>query len=649
MAHIELIADMTGRHPPHDVYDLRVEQRSACILVGWEGYDGRRYTFCILPGGGVQPVGRPPAAPVAGLETGVATVSHELNDDQSGRFRVVGSLPDGNRFVFEDPTASLLFPTACTAPDGTPWIAWVRCRDVENPDGVIDQINEIECVHLVGGQWVRETVADLRYGLLPKESVWGYPGCRRRPCLVPDDRGGVWVLWERKEPHHGPTTRAVGALCGRRFADGAWNDPVRLVPGGYVMYSPAPCGFRSGALVIAAQKAPADSGGQVVVLRIHADGAPPQNQDAGFGRWRTVHLPRRFDFRPQDRRVTHNEKTYSLLFGDPHTHTAFSHDAEGDLLELLAYARDKARLDFVAFTDNDCIYGGRLTDRDWRTTMETEQEWSENGRFIAVPGYEWTLPAWGPVRPQHRSILFASYDQPILRWPDVEGDPMDALTAWIATTDGIMNTQHQRFQLTRNEREANMEVCSGWGVYIEQSTCFHEHLDRGFRVGFIGASDGHRRTPGLGGGLTGLWIEEFTLSGIIAALRARRCYATAGAGIGLKFWIGNAFMGEVLQADDPVAARVAVEAPRPIRKVEIIGDGRVLAVLEGLGNSCEEEINDVPPCSWYYAKVTLQGDFPDYPSNIAPAEGPWAWSSPVFRTPPHQGSEICARESRTPD
>ncbi len=231
-------------------------------------------------------------------------------------------------------------------------------------------------------------------------------------------------------------------------------------------------------------------------------------------------------------------------------------------------------------------------------------------------------------------MLFERYDEPMLRWADAgigqADDAFDALLAWVRATSGILNTQHRQFALSKSQRETNMEVVCGWGDYINKSDCFHEHLNEGFRAGFVGTSDGHRRTPGLGGGLTGLWVREFTLSGIIDAFRHGRCYATAGARIGLRLSLNDAFMGEVAPEADGYRARVAVDAPREVETLEIIGDGEVIAALRDLPASFDETIEGLPRCGWYYAKVTMPGGFPEYPSNIAPAEGPWAWSSPVF-------------------
>ncbi len=538
---------------------------------------------------------------------------------------------------FAEEGASLLFPTVCLDDAGQPWVAMVKTQDVENADGVIDQHNYVVVACRDENGWRSEQVADLAYGLLPRAGVWGYPGQRRRPYMVPDDRGGVWVLWERKEPHDGSTTVVPGVLVGRRFADGSWREPVRIIEEAYLGYAPDEAGVREGRLVVAAQRGvpfTEPGRGETVLMSVEIDGGKVQGADDGFDGWENVDLARREYFAPAEREMALGGEEYQLIFGDPHTHTALSEDAEGDLVEMLAYARDKAQIDFVTMTDNDYIYGGRLSDAGYKQAMAEGQAWSEDGRFIAVPGYEWTQAKWGPCSPQHRSILFESYDQPMLRWADAgigQGhDAFDALVSWVQSTNGIMNTQHARFLLSGSDREANMEVVCGWGDDINYSECFHEHLDRGHEVGFVGTSDGHRRTPGLGGGLTGLWVREFTLAGIIDAFRSRRCYATAGARMGLRFWVNEAFMGEQLAEADGYGARVVVDAPREVESVEIFGDGEVVATLTDLPAQFEVQVDDLPACRWYYAKITMPGEFPKYPSNIAPAAGPWAWSSPVF-------------------
>ena len=643
MGSVEVVADLGRRHLAGDVYDLWLDARETSLVVGWDRYDGGQLTYNVLADGRALPVGRPrssvrqgEAYTVASCEGGQLCVRHLLDArNGSSRFHIECTLPDGEKVEFRDDVGSLLFPAVCADDHGNPWVAWVRCSDVVNDDGVIDQHNQIACAHLRDGEWIQETVADLRYGLLPLDrgaGVWGYPGRRRRPYVVPDDSGGVWVIWERKEPPDGGTTRAHGSLCGRRCYAGTWQDPIKLIDDVYMDFYPALRGVVEGKIAVAAQKGNPFDGepgrGEVVVLSADVTEAEPLAPAVGFEQWQPIDLVNRVTFTPT-RELAHKGETFQLLFGDPHTHTGLSGDAEGDFTEMLAYARDRAKLDFVAFTDNDW-YQDHLSDRDWQRTMTEDQAWSVDGRFIAVPGYEWTQPRWGPTRPQHRSILFESYDQPLLRHRDIEGDPVEALVAWIQTTNGIMNTQHAQFIVTESEREANLEVCCGWGDYINYSECFHEHLGKGIKAGFVGTSDGHRRTPGLGGGLTGVWVREFTLAGIMEAFRQRRCFATAGARVGLRFWVDDTFMGQTTAAGNSHTARIAVEAPREVERLDIIGDGEVVASRSDLPSSFDEEVSGLPECSWYYARVTMPGEYPKYPTNIAPSEGPWAWSSPVF-------------------
>ena len=643
MGRLTILRDLAGRHTAYDVYDLWAQSRDGSVLFGWQTAAGGNHTFHLDRNGHLHPVAVPWSCDDAAARWSAADrdgmelrAEHALGIGGDPSSFGVCVTHAGKCADFSEEGVSLLFPTVCFDDAGIPHVALIRTEDVENADGVIDQHNSIVAARLEDSQWRLEEVADLAYGLMPKNGVWGYPGRRRQPFLVPDDRGGVWLLWERKEPHDGSTTICAGALLGRRFVNGAWQDPVRLIEG-YMDFAPDEAGVIDGRLIVAAQRAvpvTATGRGEVMLLATEVDGAPALAEETGWEGWRSVNLVSRRYFEPQTREAEIGGESCHLLFGDPHTHSGLSEDAEGDLVEMLAYARDRAKIDFFAITDNDYIYGGRRSDESWRENMRRAQEWSENGRFIAVPAYEWTQAKWGPVTPQHRSILFESYDQPMLRWWDAgigqADDPFDALLSWIETTDGIMNTQHAHFLLSQSEREACMEVICGWSDYLNKSDCFHEHLARGFRSGFIGTSDGHRRTPGLGGGLTGLWVREFTLSGIIDAFRNRRCYATAGARVGMRWWVNGSFMGEVTPAAGEYHARIAVEAPREVERLEIIGDGEVLATLSDLPASFDETIEDLPPCAWYYAKVTLPGGFPEYPSNIAPAEGPWAWSSPVF-------------------
>ena len=82
---------------------------------------------------------------------------------------------------------------------------------------------------------------------------------------------------------------------------------------------------------------------------------------------------------------------YHVYWGDVHGHTALS-DGKGSLDEYFAYARDVAKLDFVIVTDHD--FGSaapwRLPREAWQTTQAKADEFTVNGKFVGIAGYEWT-------------------------------------------------------------------------------------------------------------------------------------------------------------------------------------------------------------------------------------------------------------------
>ncbi|MFA6544754.1 MAG: hypothetical protein WCS99_10035, partial [Limisphaerales bacterium] len=82
---------------------------------------------------------------------------------------------------------------------------------------------------------------------------------------------------------------------------------------------------------------------------------------------------------------------YNVYWGDVHGHTRIS-DGKGTLDGYFTHARDVARLDFVIVTDHD--FGNaapwRMPTNQWTLTQEKADEFTLNGRFVAIAGYEWT-------------------------------------------------------------------------------------------------------------------------------------------------------------------------------------------------------------------------------------------------------------------
>ena len=120
-------------------------------------------------------------------------------------------------------------------------------------------------------------------------------------------------------------------------------------------------------------------------------------------------------------------------------------------------------------------------------------------------------------------------------------------------------------------------------------------LGRGYRFGFIGSGDSHDGHPGFAqlaspvGGLAAILSEERTREGVLAALRARRVYATSGPRILLRFALGAHPMGSsvTLAPGESLSESlfVSVLAPGPLERVDLIRSGRVVDTIAARGRA----------------------------------------------------------------
>jgi len=544
----------------------------------------------------------------------------------------------------------------------TVWLTWLRTTDVMDPQGVVDSRCEVMagCLRLNGDRPHFQPIGavdDMSHGLLDlspdPRGVWGYLGRRRHPMLLRTP-AGVLVLWEQKRVHDGKTRENVGVLWGRRLAESGIGEAQARAKGAM-------------AYTVRGSRVADDDRFEICCLEgwhvderhitfQQASSTPLDEQrlprDAWRG-WKSITLPR--DPVPPRLRgghrggadrpsITLNGTTYHLYWLDPHCHTCISADAEGELDELYRYARHKAGLDAVVMSDND-YYLLPLTRSEWRQVCAAADAFNEPGAFVALPGYEWTCRREfeGKLPPDHRTIILPGPTDDIVRWNEVDGD-YRALYEFTQRHGGIVHAHHQGWRLLGDAVEANIEATSSWDVYLEADvSCFHEHLLKGHKIGVFGGSDSHRRNPGLGGAVTGVWAESLTREGILEALRSHRCYATSGQRVMIDFRANDQPMGCVLQADS-VDLTVRVASAVPILSVELIRDGETAREwnVDGETELAAEHREPVTEGDhFYYLRVILEGALylrrQGMPANLMPASGPRAWSSPIWVTRANDG------------
>ncbi len=366
-------------------------------------------------------------------------------------------------------------------------VAWLKLTDVIGGDGVIDMFHTAhvsrrtgEGWFLVGGESGDTAGAVMLNGLLPdlrrgKGYPSGYIGKRRHPMLVDGD-GGAYLVWERKSVHGGRGTKTKGQLLARKFTADGWK-PTQVLYDKLIGYQVAkPANVREGEFLLSGSQLP--RGWMRPYHR--ASVAIAEGEDFAGDDWRkqfkAVDLPK-LSQAPR-RSIKVGKKTYKLYWGDLHCHSGLTGDAEGEPDEIVLYGRDRAQLDVMVLQDNDDVHGCLLTEGEYYMGMLHSQRYTVPGKFLALPGYEWTqrkarpgvkFDPWKsvyeqPMRgtyPNHRTIIYPSSGGPIIRYTEVGGD-YQKMTDTVVRYGGLVNSQHRTFDITDSPAEANMEVTSSW-------------------------------------------------------------------------------------------------------------------------------------------------------------------------------------------
>ena len=333
-----------------------------------------------------------------------------------------------------------------------------------------------------------------------------------------------------------------------------------------------------------------------------------------------------------------------VLWADLHGHSGLS-DGTGTPEDYFAYARDVAGLDVVALTDHD-HWGLRALSRHaemWAEIRHQTERFHEPGRFVTLLGYEWTSWLHG-----HRHVLYfedrgevlssvdPAYETPAQLWRALRGRP--ALTFAHHSAGGPIATNWD--YPPDPELEPVTEIVSVHGsseaadtpapIYSAVAGNFvRDALDRGYRLGLVGSGDGHDGHPGLAhlaarsGGLAAILAEEATREAVLAALRARRVYATNGPRIHLAATLAGRPMGAVLAAAE-VGGRAELEArvaaPAPLVAIDLVRPGGAVESLDCGGRlecALRRGIDGLEPGGYLYLRVRQ-------------ADGGAAWSSPFF-------------------
>jgi Protein of unknown function (DUF3604) len=320
------------------------------------------------------------------------------------------------------------------------------------------------------------------------------------------------------------------------------------------------------------------------------------------------------------------------------------------------YARDLAFVDIVGHQGNDF----QITDAFWAELNRLTAEFDAPGRFVCVPGYEWS---GNTGMGGDRNVFFRREGRPIRRSSHILVEGQTSSRA-IYTADELFRTldgedavviahvggRYADIKSAHEGRlERSVEVHSTWGTF---EWLLHDAFEKGYRVGVVCHSDDHKGRPGATrpgastfgaiGGLTCYFMPELTRDALFEALRRRRHYGTTGTRMFLDlrgtfdepvtgfaedpqiaraeaFAVREGFMGDIIRPG-AVPMRLATEVigTAPIERLDVLHGAKVVQtarpfVASDLGRRVRvawqgAEYRGRAPETMWQGKLTLKGN-----------------------------------------
>jgi hypothetical protein len=310
---------------------------------------------------------------------------------------------------------------------------------------------------------------------------------------------------------------------------------------------------------------------------------------------------------------TARDTAYRFYVGNLHSHTSYS-DGTGTPEWAYCYARDTARIDFLAVTDHHQM----LSELEYEDVLYQADVFSEDGVFVAIPGQEWSGgDTAGPA--DHATVLGADH---VFTAPE---DDVPAFYQELLESGAVGVLAHPAmgsFDSLAYSAVGDSGVCA-----VEVRSVFYEPqyttlLNNGWRLGADGSQDNHQANWGDGPRWTVALACSLTRDHIIDAVRSHRTYSTTDRHIQLKFRAQGCWMGGELEHEGNIVFSVDVADTNELggfSRIELFQNGQVVSQVVPNGNpfSWRPEITPPPGENYYFVKV-FQEDIDR------------AWSAPIW-------------------
>ena len=351
---------------------------------------------------------------------------------------------------------------------------------------------------------------------------------------------------------------------------------------------------------------------------------------------------------------TIGEATFQRYFGQLHSHTQYS-DGAGSLDSALAYVKalpDNANVDFVAFTDHSNYFDSKnnpnveaalydtslVKDSDpshsWATYKNTVAAFNaaNAGKKVAIAGFEMTWSGGpGHINTFNTPGIVSRNNTTLNNKTKDAG--LQAYYKLLSQTEGVNSISQFNHPGTTfgnfidfgywnavvDTRMYMVEVGNGEGQigaggYYPSYEQYIMALDKGWHVAPTNNQDNHKGRWGNANDARDVILtDDFSESGIYAALRARCMYATEDKNLEIDYTVNGNMMGSIIDVPEKLNFEISFNDPDrtdSIAKVElVVNSGKVAYTWDSAADLAKGSVSVelAPEYTYYFVRVT-EGD-----------------------------------------
>ena len=351
---------------------------------------------------------------------------------------------------------------------------------------------------------------------------------------------------------------------------------------------------------------------------------------------------------------TIGEATFQRYFGQLHSHTQYS-DGSGSLEGALDYVKnlpESANVDFVAFTDHSNYFDSKnnpnveaalydtslVKDSDpshsWATYKNTVAAFNaaNAGKKVAIAGFEMTWSGGPGHINTFNTPGIVSRNNTTLNSKTKDAG-LQAYYKLLSQTEGVNSISQFNHPGTTfgnfidfgywnavvDTRMYMVEVGNGEGQigaggYYPSYEQYIMALDKGWHVAPTNNQDNHKGRWGNANDARDVILtDDFSESGIYAALRARCMYATEDKNLEIDYTVNGNMMGSIIDVPEKLNFEISFNDPDrtdSIAKVElVVNSGRVAYTWDSAADLAKGSVSVelAPEYTYYFVRVT-EGD-----------------------------------------